>query len=99
MKCWSSTLTAARTAQSKLSILLFRTADLDVFKDLLGRVLGDKSLSRAVSNLVTWEASLSIAGGWNKLILKVPFNPNRSIVLHKIPPSTSNALILFRRTI
>ena len=38
-------------------------------------------LDGAVSNLVWWEASLPIAGGWNEMVLKVPSNPNHSMIL------------------
>jgi len=38
-------------------------------------------LDGAVSNLVWWEVSLPIAGGWNYMILNVPSNPNHSMVL------------------
>ena len=38
-------------------------------------------LDGAVSNLVYWEVSLPIAGGWFETILKVPSNPNHSMVL------------------
>jgi len=35
----------------------------------------------AVSNLVQREVSLPTAGGWNWVILKVPSNPNHSMIL------------------
>jgi len=38
-------------------------------------------LDGAVSNLVWREVSLPIAGGWNQVILKVPSNPNHSMIL------------------
>ena len=38
-------------------------------------------LDGAVSNLVKREVSLPIAGGWNYVILKVPSNPNHSMIL------------------
>ena len=38
-------------------------------------------LDGAVSNLVCWEVSLPTAGGWDQMILKVPSNPNRSMIL------------------
>ena len=38
-------------------------------------------LDGAVRNLVYREVSLPIAGGWNYMILKVPSNPNCSIIL------------------
>ena len=38
-------------------------------------------LDGAVSNLVWWEVSLPIAGGWNEVISKVPSNPNHSMIL------------------
>jgi len=38
-------------------------------------------LDGAVSNLVQREVSLPIAGGWNWVILKVPSNPNHSMIL------------------
>jgi len=37
-------------------------------------------LDGAVSNLVWREESLPIAGSWNWMILKVPFNPNHSMI-------------------
>jgi len=38
-------------------------------------------LDGAVSNLGWREVSLPIAGGWNQVILKVPSNPNHSVLL------------------
>ena len=38
-------------------------------------------LDGALSNLVKWEVSLPITGGWNSMTLKVPFNQNCSMVL------------------
>ena len=38
-------------------------------------------LDGAVSNLVYWEVSLPIAGGWNKMILKVPSNTKHSMIM------------------
>ena len=38
-------------------------------------------LDGAVSNLVKREVSLPIAGSWNYVILRVPFNPNHSVIL------------------
>jgi len=38
-------------------------------------------LDGAVSNLGWWEVSLPIAGGWNYMILKVPSNPNHSMIV------------------
>ena len=38
-------------------------------------------LDGAVSNLVQREVSLPIAGSWNEVILKVPSNPNHSVIL------------------
>ena len=38
-------------------------------------------LDGAVSNLVYCEASLPTAGGWNSMVLKVPSNPNHSVIL------------------
>jgi len=38
-------------------------------------------LDGAVSNLVQGEVSLPIAGGRNQMILKVPSNPNHSVIL------------------
>jgi len=35
----------------------------------------------AVSNLVQREVSLPIAGGWNEMILRVPSNPNHSMII------------------
>ena len=37
-------------------------------------------LDGAVSDLVWWEMFLPIAGGWNWMILKVPSNPNHSVI-------------------
>mgnify|MGYP001855108949 CR=1 FL=1 len=39
-------------------------------------------LDGALSNLVWREVSLSIAEGWNWMILKVPSNPNHSMIPH-----------------
>jgi len=38
-------------------------------------------LDGAVSNLGWREVSLPIAGGWNQGILKIPSNPNHSVIL------------------
>ena len=38
-------------------------------------------LDGAVSNMVYREVFLPIAGGWNCMILKVPSNPNHSVIL------------------
>jgi len=38
-------------------------------------------LDGVVSSLVWREVSLPIAGGWNQVILKVPSNPNHSVLL------------------
>ena len=39
-------------------------------------------LGGSVSNLLQWEVSLPIAGGgWNSMVLKVPSNPNHSVIL------------------
>ena len=38
-------------------------------------------LDGAVSNLAQSEVSLPIAGVWNQMILKVPSNPNHSVIL------------------
>ncbi|PKU48877.1 hypothetical protein llap_848 [Limosa lapponica baueri] len=35
----------------------------------------------ALSNMIWWEVFLSMAGGWNSMILKVPSNPNHSMIL------------------
>lgn len=35
----------------------------------------------AQSNLVWWEVSLPMAGGWNKMICKVPSNPKQLVIL------------------
>jgi len=44
-------------------------------------------LDGAVSNLVKREVSLPIAGSWNYVILRVPSNPNHSmILLHRYVP-------------
>ena len=45
---------------------------LEVFKARLDGALG---------NLVWWEVSLPMAGGWNWVIVKVPSNPNPSVIL------------------
>jgi len=37
-------------------------------------------LDRALSSLVWWKVSLSMAGGWNWTIYKVPSNPNHSMI-------------------
>jgi len=37
-------------------------------------------LNGALSNVVWREVFLPIAGGWNCLILKVPSNPNHSMI-------------------
>lgn len=37
-------------------------------------------LDRALSNLGQWKMSLSMAVGWNRMISKVPSNPNYSLV-------------------
>ena len=39
------------------------------------------SLDGAVINLVYREVSLPTAGGWNQMILKVPSDPNHSMIL------------------
>ena len=36
-------------------------------------------LNGALSNLVSWELSLPMAGGWNKMIFVVPLNPDHSM--------------------
>lgn len=36
---------------------------------------------RAWSNLVWWEMSLPMAGVWNRMIFKVPANPNHPVIL------------------
>ena len=38
-------------------------------------------LDGAVSNLLWRDVLLHTAGGWNWMILKVPSNPNRSVIL------------------
>jgi len=38
-------------------------------------------LDGAVSNLVSWEAPLPVARGWNWAIFKVPSNPNHYGIL------------------
>jgi len=38
-------------------------------------------LDGALSNLGWWKMSLLMAGGWNQMIFKVPFNPNHSVIL------------------
>jgi len=39
-------------------------------------------LDRALSNLGWWKVSLLMAGGWNKMVFKVPSNPNHAVILH-----------------
>ena len=46
---------------------------LEVFKARLDGALG---------NLVWWEVSLPMAGGWNWMVFKVPSNPNHSIIYY-----------------
>jgi len=48
------------------------TPSLEVFK---------ARLDGALSNLVYRQVSLPIAGHWNYMILKVPSNPNHSMIL------------------
>ena len=38
-------------------------------------------LDGALSNLVWWEMSLLMAGGWNQMSFKVPSNPTHSMIL------------------
>jgi len=38
-------------------------------------------LDGALSNLVWWEMSLLMAGGWNQMSFKVPSNTNHSVIL------------------
>ena len=38
-------------------------------------------LDGALANLVWWEVSLPMTGGWNWMIFKVPSNPNLSVTL------------------
>jgi len=45
---------------------------LEVFKARLDGVL---------SNLVSWKVSLPMAGGLDRVIFKVPSNPNHSMIL------------------
>ena len=37
-------------------------------------------LDGALGNLVWWEVSLAMAGGWNQMDFKVPSNPNHSVI-------------------
>ena len=34
----------------------------------------------SLSTLIWWKGSLPMAGGWNKMIYKVPSNPNHSVI-------------------
>jgi len=38
-------------------------------------------LDGALSNVVWWKVSLSMAGGWNWVICKAPSNSNHSVIL------------------
>jgi len=38
-------------------------------------------LDEVLSNLVWWNVSLPLAGGWSDMILQVPSNPNHSVIL------------------
>ena len=38
-------------------------------------------LDEALGNLVWWKIALLIAGGWNRMIFKVPSNTNHSVIL------------------
>ena len=38
-------------------------------------------LDVALGSLVCWLATLHIAGGWNSMIVVVPFNPGHSMIL------------------
>ena len=38
-------------------------------------------VNEALGNLVWWEVSLPMAGGWNWMSFKVPSNPNHSVIL------------------
>jgi len=38
-------------------------------------------LDGALSNLVWWKVSLPMAGGWNRMIYKIPSNTNHSMIL------------------
>ena len=38
-------------------------------------------LDGAVSTVGWWKGSLPMAGGWNKVIYKVPFDPNHAVIL------------------
>jgi len=48
--------------------------------DALSLQASKARLDGSWSNLVYWEVSLSIAGGWNWMILKAPSNPNHSVI-------------------
>ena len=53
-------------------------------------------LDGTASNLVWWEVSLPIAGGWNDMILHVLSNPNHSMILQFAPYKAS--LIVLTKT-
>ena len=57
---------------NRLSSEVLNASSLEAFKVRLDGTL---------SNLVQSEVSLPIAGGWNSMTLKVPFNQNCSMVL------------------
>jgi len=38
-------------------------------------------LDEALCRLIWWEAVLTMAGGWNQMIFRVPSNPNHSLTI------------------
>jgi len=67
------------TLSQPISNILFKKASILVHNSSLEALRA--RLDGAVSNLLQKEVSLPTAGGWNEMILKVPSNPNDSMIL------------------